>query len=349
MDIQGTIYRIIYSYYIITLDNEEYKIITPSMEIKHYAHLQYKRVLNGYKYDISNWMTKDQIDKALAKNGVWNGEKIKDLETLEKRLDDMKIELYLKYSDIPMRNKIKASLVTGRKNIASMYEKKHSMDSLSLEYFADSVRNEYIVTHTVYKDDKLFFDVNNPDPDKLQTFTNLIHKNSLSLTDLKSIARSQLWKTYWDSGKEQLFQPPAFKWTDEQRSLINLSQMYDAIRDNPDRPEDKVIEDDDALDGWMLFIHRRNEKKRKKEFLMDGMGDKYKKANEVFLIAKDQDEMNEIYRLNDAKTMAQIRHMHKLARDNDGKEIAWQDLPHVRAELQAAINEKNKDAIKRKK
>ena len=82
---------------------------------------------------------------------------------------------------------------------------------------------------------------------------------------------------------------------------------------------------------------------------MDSMGDKYKNANEVFLIAKDQQEMDEIYSLNDSHTMAQIRHMHKLVRDNDGKDIAWQELPHVRAELQAAIKAKNKDAIKGKK
>ena len=336
MDIEGLIYRIICGYYYININDETYKVFSPDIEIKQEAHTLYNKILSDHKFDQESWITQKDTEKMLKETGVWDSSTEKDLEILENRLEDMKIELYLKFEDPVMKRKIKSSIETGKKKINDMHMKKHSLDHLTLENYASSLKNEFIIINTVYLNGKKALDSDNVPADVLETFVLTLGVSSMSMESLRAVARSDLWKSYWDAAKGDIFPPPAYKWTDEQRLIVNLSKMYDSVREHTNVPDDNVIADDDALDGWMAFYRRKAEKERKKDKLMDAVGNKYKNAGEIFIVTNDQEQAKEIYSLNDAKGLAQIHHLKKISETQDSP-TAWQDLPHVKAEIQSQI------------
>lgn len=350
MDVEGLLYRIINGYYYIYVNKKRYKIMLPSLDIKQQAHAVYIDIINSNRFDVSHWMTQDQAKKILAANDIWNDDKENELKILTNRLDDMKIELYLKYNDPTMKKKIKASLDTGKEKISELLNSKHSMDSVTLENHANSIKNEYILVETIYNDsNELVFSHDNTDSRRLEDFLCAMTHETITNEKLRAVARSDIWKGYWDSAKENVFAPPAYLWTDEQRLLINISKMYDSIREHPQCPEDAVIEDDDALDGFIIFYKRKAEKDRKKDKLMEGIGGKYKNAGEVFIVTNSVEEAKEIYSLNDAKGMAEIQHMRKMAADNKtGEGIPWQELPHVKMELENKFKQKQSAMMKGK-
>lgn len=346
MDIESSIYRIITGHYFIIIDGKTYKVVSPRLSIKQEAHSVYMAVLQQYKFDNASWLTEKEKYTVLYKNELWNEAKEKELQAFSKRLEDMKIELYLKYLDIPMRKKIKSSIETGKREIQKMLNSKISLDHMTLESYATNIKNEHIISNTVYNmDGSKVFDKQNMDSDLLEIFIKEISENTIDMTTLREIARSDLWKSYWDAAKNNIFPPPAYEWTDEQRLLINLSKMYDSVREHPEAPDDDIINDDDALDGWILFNKRKAEKERKKSKVMDAIGGKYKNANEIFLVTNSEEESREVYSLNDPETMAQIKTMAVLAQEKG--EVQWSELPHIKAELknkmkQQSINNKGK-------
>jgi len=273
-------------------------------------------------------------------NGTWTKEQNEQLKILQTRLEDLKIELYLKYNDPPMKKKIRESIKTGIKQIQKMLRDRDSMEHLTLEFFAETAKNEYMLSQTIYKDNKLAFDFENSNQHELHSILSELRKYTISAEEIKAVARSELWKSYWNAASGDIFDPPIYDWSEEQKLLINFTKMYENIYENPDRPEDNIIEDDDALEGWMIFIRRKNEKERKKNKLMDSVGGKYKNANEIFIVTNSPEESKEIYSLNDPQGIAQIHHLKKMAKDNVGKSIPWQELPHVKMQIQQELKEK---------
>lgn len=339
-DIEDLIYRIINGYYFLNIDNVTYKIKSPSIAIKQKAHNVYLSIINGYKFDDTNWLKKSDTDFILNNNNIWNNEQEEQLKLLNNRLDDMKVELYLKFIDPVTKKKLKSSIETAKNKISSMIGIKTSMDHLTLENYAISIKNEHIILYTVYDmGDNLIFDINNIDTAFFETLVLAINKASIGIETLRRVARHELWKSYWDSAKEKVFALPAFNWTDEQRLLVNLSKMYDAVKEHPECPDDEILEDDDALDGWMIFNKRKVEKERKKNKIMDTIGGKYKNANEIFIMTNSAEEAKEIYSLNDPESMAAIHHMKSLSNSTD-KPIQWAELPHVKIDLQNKLKQR---------
>lgn len=337
-DIEELVYRIINGYYYLTIDDKVYKIVCPSLAIKQQAHNIYLSIIYSNKFDDSSWIRKAEAETILQQNQLWNNDKEEQLKILNNRLEDMKIELYLKFLDPTMKKKIKASLETGKNKIQDMINIKNSMDHLTLEHYAEGLKNEHIILNTVYDTNENLIFGDSVDTTFFESIVVAINKCSIGMETLRAVARHDLWKSYWDAAKEQVFPLPAYNWTDEQRLLINLSKMYDSVKEHPECPEDDVIADDDALDGWMLFHRRKIEKERKKTKLMDSVGGKYKNANEIFIVTNSAEEAKEIYNLNDPESMAAINHMKTLAKNSDTP-IQWADLPHVKAELQNKLKQ----------
>jgi len=340
MDIEGLLYRVISGFYLITINDIEYKIIYPDLSIKQRAHSLYNDILKNNRFDTKHWLRKSQAEILLQKNGIWTSEQEEELKILKNRLEDIKIELYLKYADPPLKKKIKDSIKTANKKINEMYSKKNSMEHLTLEYYADTIKNEYILSQTIYIKDKLAFDFNHSNQYELHEVISELRQHTISISELKALARSELWKSYWTASSTDIFSPPSYNWSDDQRTLINLTKMYDNIYENPDRPENAVIEDDDALEGWMIFTHRKYEKERKKTKLMDSIGGKYKNANEIFIVTNSVEEAKEVYSLNDAQGMAQVNHIKQIMKNSD-EPIPWQELPHVKMQIEQQIKQKN--------
>lgn len=339
MDLENLLYRIINGYYFISINNITYKIVSPNISVKQQAHNVYLQTIDEYKFDTDCWISDNQIQHLLNLYNIWNKDLENKLNSLIKDLEKTKIELYKHFSNSEIRKSIKQLIQNINSNINDYHNKKYYFDYLTLEYYAQNIKNQYLITNMVYdiNNNKVFKDDNfeNTDYLFLEKILYEIHKNTLDTNTIKQIVRSDIWKSYWNVSKEKIFPGTVKDWTDEQRSLVNFSKVLDSIREHMEAPAEEIMDDDDALDGWILYQNHKSESERKKKQINDKFGLDKKKAGEVFLLTNNNEEREEIYGLNDDQTNRDIKEMINITQ-KEGK-VNWVDLPHVKREIKQQL------------
>ena len=292
--------RILSGYYFVYIDTNTYKIIYPNTQLKYkaeiYADIEYE------KNKFNDWITEEDTIYFLIEMGLWSIDGDSKLKSLEKEIENLKIELYLSLLNPTKQKTIRRQLIANKKLYETRYATKHLLDNITTEGFCNYLKNQYILINTIYdQDDKLVFnDSNNIDYNLLNNIISAIHHNAIEISIFKKIARSDLWRNYWNANSNNLFGKPTIEWTDEQKTLVVLTKMYDSAYENSECPEDSVFEDDDMFEGWMISQRRENEKnrsKRRSDKILDNK--KLGNAQEVFLVANSKEEAKNIYDLND--------------------------------------------------
>jgi len=341
-DIESVLYRIVSGYYYISIDKYDYKIILPDLRLKQKAHSVYMDIMDEYKFDDLNWISPNAISILLKHHDIWNDQKEIELKQLLKVLDNSKIELYKNFSNTTLKEKIIKIISSTKQSINDYYNKKHYFDYMTLEHYASSIKNQFLIANTVYNQEgqKLFDqeDIDTIDTVLLDKILLQIYSNNISLEDLKALARHDCWKSFWGVSQDNIFPGSAKDWTDEQRSLINFSKTLDAIREHMESPPEEIIDNDDALDGWMLYQQEKVKKEKAKQHISEKYGLDRKNAGEVFLLTQDVDETKEIFGLNDPTTNMEIREMHKVLKDNE-EGMKWSELPHVKRQLNKELHD----------
>ena len=160
--------------------------------------------------------------------------------------------------------------------------------------------------------------------------------NSYNITteQFRRIARTDPWRSIWNVGKKQgaLFNKPSCELTKDQLSLSSYSTLYDNVYESHKCPNDKIIEDDDCLDGWLIEQRRENEKDRKQQEV-DSMIKNPKIANsqEIFVMAKDKKSAQDIYDLNDPMARNTIKSRDQQIRS--AGQVKFTDLKDVRQDI----------------
>lgn len=336
LDIENSIYRIISGFYYIDIDGSRYKIMVPTKDILYRAHRLYLSVIDELKFD-SGWLSKTTIDNMLIIYNLWNKNREEELVALNKVLDGAKIQLYLKYSMPKLKKENKKIIQQTRDKIYKLHEQKNYFNCLSLEDYANSVKNQFIIIHTTYKDDELLFkeDWTTINSIFLDKVLHEMHRNYLSIEDIKKIASHPLWRSYWDASRDNAFGKHAAELTEEQRLLISFSRNYDNIREHPESPSQEILDDIDALDGWMLYQHDKIEKEKKKKEIETRFGlDKKDKGGiqEVFIPVASREEAAEVHSLNDPVAEMNRKQMMDFVKEDDI--VDWSKLPHMKREIQ---------------
>ena len=347
IDIEETLYRILNGYFYIAVDKNNYKIVMPGVEKKYQAHCFYKTILQDNKFNDS-WFSAEKVQRLLNHYNIWNDSKEEDLKKLQQSLDQSKIEYYLNFNTVSKKDQIKSIIDHLNKNINQAYHDKHSLDFLTLEYYAQNLKNQYLIYTMVYQNNERLFTDNFEDIDSnyLGRIIAEIHYNTLGNDEIKKVARNDLWKSYWTSNKENIFNRSIKDLTDEQRSLINFSRTLDAIREHLEAPIEEVVNDDDALEGWLLYQNDKAVKEKKQKMITEKYGLDKKDVGEVFVMTNNKEETKEIYSLNDTQTNRDIKNMTKLATSNIDKTIQWSEVPHVKRELQQQAMTMQKERLK---
>ena len=346
-DPEGTLYRVLTGYYYIVIDNIKYKIISPNIHDKYLAHNIYLSILNDYKYE-DGWITEKNISNILNIYNIWNETKEKYLKDSKDLLDKTKIQYFLNFNTFSIKSQIKSTIDNLNKTINSLYNEKYSLNYLTLENYAQNIKNQILVSSMIYNDNnvKAFeSDIDNIDSDLLEKFIREIYNNSLGQEAIKKLARHEIWRSYWGSNKDKIFSGSVIDWTDEQRSLINFTRTLDSIREHLEAPEEEIINDDDALDGWMLYQHQKTLKEKKQKHITEKYGLNNTNGQEIFILANNQEEVKEIFSLNDPTAMRGIKEM-KQAVEKSDKLINWSELPHVKRELQAQAMSAQKERFR---
>lgn len=334
--------RILSGFFIFFYNGQKYKLMYPDISVKYEAEVYALEEYENNKFN--DWIHDESIIDALVSMGVWTYNGDTNLISLEKQIEDLKVDLYKNVLNPNQIKTIKKTLHNVRNTYNTQYNIRHSLDHYTPHGYSEMIKAYYILVHSIYdKNDKLVFsDVDNVDYKYFENLSDIINQNTIDIPLYKTIARSDLWKNYWSANSEDLFGKATINWTDEQKTLVVLTKMYDSAYQHPECPPDNVFDDDDMFEGWMIHQRRENEKSKNKqrtEKMLEGK--KLNKAGEIFLVANSQEEANNIYSLNDNTERHIIRERNKIIQSSSSA-IDATKLPDAQRELINQINQQVK-------
>ena len=336
INLEKLLYRIILGYYYIYIDNEKFKIVYPSINIKYEAEILYDSIKEDNRFD-KNLLTISEMDALLKKEKIWDEQKEKDLKTAEIDLENSKVLLFQNFFNKDSAKQTRGMISAVTKAIIETTTIKNTFKHLTIEDYCLGIKNEFIIMNSIYNSQNTLV-FNHPDRDdheykKLQVFIKEILEQNVIAKNLRDLAKSELWKSYNNSSN---IDQNGFNITDDLRHLINLSKMYENVRQHPESPDDNIIADDDALDGWFIYQNRKVIQEKKKTSIMSKVRGN-DNAGEVFILTNDKEETKEIIGLNDERTKKHIRGLSALVAD--GKSVDWCDVPYVQQNLRAEMAE----------
>ena len=110
--------------------------------------------------------------------------------------------------------------------------------------------------------------------------------------------------------------------------------MYDSAYENPERPSDEVIDDDNLFDGWMASARKEGEKERSRQEvdkLLGSKGGGHSNADNVFVVANSPEEADKIKEMNDLNARVKMNQREKAVIDKGT--VDEHNLPDVKMEL----------------
>jgi hypothetical protein len=335
--------RILSGFYLFLYNNDRYKLVYPDIHIKYEAELYAEEEYENNKFN--DWINDDSIVDSLVSMGVWTYSGDDNLKNLEKQIEDLKVDLYKSFLNPTKLKTLKRTLSNTKNAYNRQYEIRHSLDGYTVYGYSQLLKNQYILIHSLYDNNncRVFKDINNVDLKLLDNLSILVSSNTIDISTFREIARSDIWRNYWSANNQSLFDKSTINWTDEQKTLVVLTKMYDSAYEHPECPPDKIFEDDDMFDGWMISQKRENEKNRNKnrtEKMLEGK--KLDKSGEIFIVANSQEEAQNIYDLNDHNSRHIIREREQVIK-HSSKDIDDGNLPDVKRELVVQANQQFKN------
>lgn len=249
-------------------------------------------------------MTSDEYEDYIRIKNIWTDEKELKLKTLPKDLEELKLKYYECDINLTERDSIRKLLKVVKADIEYLYQQKNSYFYLTAKGIADLFKSKFLLGMSLYKENgKRLFDTSKDYLDNEISYMDDIYAHycltRFSEADIREIARSEEWKSYWSCSKgNNPFGKPAVKLTDEQRHLISWSKLYDNIHKHQDCPAKYVIEDDDMLDGWMILQKRKSDEDKEQKKFEERFKGKFENVDELFVPVETQEQANKLYKMN---------------------------------------------------
>lgn len=293
------LYRIMSDYYIIFINNKKYIMRRPTSSILYKAQLEYEKILSKYKFN--DWMSESECINHLIDIGKWTLDGDAKMKEIEKFVEDHKVLLYQSFIQLDKVKQIRQHLIQAKQLLGRLYNAKHSLYSFTLACFSQTIKQNYIIEHTVYSNGQRLSYVS---PKLLELIKIKISRFAISSAEFRETARTDPWRSYYGI-TDNPFSRNITKLDYDKRTLLMYSKMYDNIYENPECPNEDIIEDDDMLDGWMILQKReRDEKKQEKQgdSAVQKLSSKYDGAHEIFLPAQSIEQADYINKMNSSKS-----------------------------------------------
>lgn len=320
---------------------DKYELRSADNNLRYEADLLYDNVIQDEKYN--EWIREENMLEVMHNLGLWHNTMNSIIKQLQNKIDNFKVELFQNFAAISKHKKIRNNLQNVKNQLNKILSSKQDFFNHTLEGYASSIKNEFIVCNTLYKDNKKVFNYKNNNATTYTFFNELIseiNKYAIGIDDIKNVAKSEHWKSYWNANKTNVFSGSVSEWTDDQRGLVNISKMYDSVYEHPECPNDTVINDNDMLDGWMI-IQKRKHEKEKNQKTIDELNPNLKNAQEVFLMANNKEDIESILDLNSQEAMFRLNQ--KIAAINRAGEVNDSQLPDVQMQIMNQANEMRKN------
>ncbi len=340
----SNLYRVISGICVIELEGKEYQIRGISSYNKYLAEEYCERLVEEYS------QSEDMLDEVklriwMIRNDYWSEDDDAKIKKYKTDLEDFKVKLFESGFKEKEKKAIKSAIKEAKGKLGDLVQKKHKFDFLTPEGSAFIAKNKYLMWLSLYYKDKPLFKGGLAKflKNKFTLLDTLIieyNKKILTIEEIREIARCDVWRKYWCANEsETVFGRPAIDLTDEQLNLISWARVYDNIYQHPHCPSEEIIEDDDALDGFLIFDKRKRDKEKgisDVDKLLEN--DKIKNAQELFLFSDSVEGAKKIQNLNDESTRAKIRNREKMIESKGTVDNI--DLPDVKGALRLQANQK---------
>ena len=340
-NINSIIDRIVSRRIYFTYNDSVYYYLFPDSSLKLKSSLLYEEHFEKFKYD--DVLLEEDIDYHLAEYQIADESLKKFIEQMGKKLDNIKVEYYENFYKDSKKKQLRSKIESTINSISKTESQLHYLDRLTIENICATIQNEYLFANGIYdNNNNLIFNYDNIDSidQKLFTiFSQIISEKFLNIRDFKTIARSNEWRIIWTIKNHPIFPGPVCEWTDEQRTLVTISQSYDNIYQHPECPEEEIIDDDYALDGWSILQNRKI-KEEKKQKGVDNILSRHKNAQEIFMVAETDQDLQNIMGLNNNIGLSKIQT--RVSAVNKSGSVKEGQLPDVRSDLVNQVREQNK-------
>lgn len=266
----------------------------------------------------------------------WTKEDEKKLKEVEEKIEQGKVDYFLNFAVEARRKHIKYNIGIFKDEYKSLLSRKLEFNDKTSDYLKEYARISFLIEENSFIDNQIPVKGR---VDSIKLVSRYLDSN-LHDDDIRSIAKSIEWRMIWSSSKASkgVFGSPSSELTNEQLSLLSWSKFYDSIGESADPPTDEVVEDDTALDGWLILQGRKRKEDSKRKEAEKLLPKNNQNAGELFIIGKSKEEMDQIMSLNDGYGKHAIN---SLKNDlNQKGEVRESDLTRVRQEIQMEINKR---------
>jgi hypothetical protein len=328
-----------------TVRSKDYYVHTPTPDILYEAQEIYLDAVEVNKY--CRWMTEDRLKKFLIYHDFISEDFDENLVSIEKRIEDLKVDLFNCAFSKNQQDKTRVMLDRVRDKHDEMVGASTSLNHITLKGFAESIKTFYIFSKTIY----------NKVGKRLKCTGELVNRimnssfrSRIKVSEFREIARSEPWRSYWNSKKEELF---TNIYGQDQRTLILYSKMYDNAFQHQECPVDDVIDDDDMFDGWMISLRRERQQGQMKSRIEEQLGSRHSKASDLFIgggkgtTGVDSDAAQKIYEHNTPEGRRVQKERDKFIKKHGS--VAEHQLPDVKRGNMMAANNKFRKTVKRGK
>ena len=296
----------------------------------------------GDSYDdalFSGVYTRKEMLKILKENDVWTEEQDEELSKIADDLDKLK-ERYFDNFFVPISKNIRRSIQDLEREQSRLHEIKHANDHLDCEGIAAYSRWSWIIENSTFCEDGEPYDFSHVDA---STVLRYYHQNRTPQEKIRELARTLPWRNIWVNCNQipkDAFNRKPNELSEEQSGLLDWTRLYDNIAESSEPPEEVIIKDDYALDGWLIKQKNKRSKERI-ESKYSNLNAKHPNADEIFIVANTEKEINEIYELNDAESKFMIKsRMAEIDELKDGESIGYQSFKDVKVKNMNKANAK---------
>lgn len=265
------------------------EIRTASPEVRYRASIIYQ---NHYDKCVKNGVLNEQETlESLKLNKLWTDEDEESLtKTIPEDIDKLKYQLYLNESRPSIREQIEFLLKHWRTQLKELQIRRNTFFNHTCHASALYHQKEYEIRNSTFLDGKPF---EWEDARSAITF----YYNSVIPNDaFRELARTTPWTVLVSASKytNGVFDKPATKLSDEQLSLLYWTSFYDSVNQAYDSPPQRVIENNDMLDGWLIMKNKEAKEKENEQYGSQiTKNKKIAEADEVFIpVANNQDAMS---------------------------------------------------------
>ena len=297
---------------------------------------------------INGVMTDEECRDLLVKHDLWDDEKEESLEKIGKDIEELKVQLYNSYFKKELKATIRKGIKRAEKKLYSLLEQRSSYDFLTCKGYAIHCRYFWMLENATKYPDGKPYDWRHLDLAKMLAY---YHSEQLNDDQLRELSKTEPWRSTWSSAKRSgsVFSRSGIELTSDQKSLVSWSSMYDNIYESPECPTDEIIQDDYALDGWLIIQRRKREEDQKKSAAENIIGnEKISNADEVFIMT-DPESVKDVTDLNNplarANQKSRIKDIKR--REKAGKKFTKHaKLKDVKQRIQMEANQKYSKTLK---